>query len=356
MIAQATPSRGVIMKAAILHRKQHLTIETTPDPALQQAGDAVVRVVAAGICGTDLRGFQGLPGPVTGPRCGHEFLGVVEDVGSLVTTLRPGSMVVAPFNFADGTCASCQDGWYNACASGGIFGIDGDGGQAEAVRVPFADANLVAVPLSENDERIPSILSLADTMATGLHAIRTGNVKPGSSIAVVGDGPVGLCAVLAARGSEAAQIILVGRHEDRINQGRLFGATDTFHAHGPDQAEESAEFVRSRTRGIGADVVVECGGSAESQTTALALCRDGGTVSVMGGPPTADMTPAFLRGLTLTGGLTPARAYLPELIEQVMAGTLNPGPIFDMTVPLDDIRVGYETMTARKATKVLVRM
>jgi threonine dehydrogenase-like Zn-dependent dehydrogenase len=344
------------MKAATLHGRHHLTVDTIPDAALREPADAVVRVVAAGICGTDLHGYEGLPGPVQGPRCGHEFLGVIEDVGSEVTTLRPGTMIVAPFNFADGTCSTCQAGLYSACASGGMFGVDGDGAQAEAVRVPFADANLVAVPVDRNDERLPSFLALTDTMTTGLHAVRAGGVGPGSSVAVLGDGPVGLCAVLAAREAGAARIILVGRHESRLRTGRDFGATDTFRAHGTEGAAESIDFVRAATRGIGAAVVVECGGGPQSQTTAFALCRDGGTVCVMGGPPIADVTPVFFRGITLTGGLTPVRAYLPDLVDRVLAGTLNPGSIFDKTVSLDDIESGYQAMKARTATKVLVRL
>ncbi|RSN07168.1 hypothetical protein DMC63_35945 [Streptomyces sp. WAC 05977] len=343
------------MKAAILHGKHALTVETVPDPVLQAPGDAVVRVVVAGICGTDLHGYRGFPGPVTGPRCGHEFVGVVEDIGGEVSTLRPGTMVVAPFNFADGTCSACLAGSHNACAAGGMFGVQGDGAQAEAVRVPFADANLVAVPVDENDERLPSLLTLTDTMATGLHAIRTGRVAPGSSVAVLGDGPVGMCAVLAARDAGAARIILVGRHETRLSKGKEFGATDTFRALGSEGVAESVDFVRTATQGVGADVVVECGGGPQAQDTAFALCRAGGTVCVMGSPPIGDVTPVFLRGITLTGGLTPARAYLPELVERVLAGTLAPGSIFEKSVALDDIVSGYEAMAARAASKVLVQ-
>jgi threonine dehydrogenase-like Zn-dependent dehydrogenase len=236
-----------------------------------------------------------------------------------------------------------------------MFGVDGDGGQAEAVRVPFADANLVEVPADRNDERLPSLLALTDTMATGIHAVRVGGVERGSSVAVLGDGPVGLCAVLAAREAGAGRIILLGRHESRLRSGKLFGATDTFRANRTESVAESVDFVRAATQGTGADVVVECGGSPQTQTTAFALCRDGGVVCVMGGPPIADVTPVFFRGITLTGGLTPVRAYLPDLVERVLAGTLNPGSIFDKTVSLDDIESGYEAMNARTATKVLVR-
>ncbi|MEV6716734.1 alcohol dehydrogenase catalytic domain-containing protein [Lentzea sp. NPDC051208] len=344
------------MKAAILHGKHELTVETVPDAVLQAPGDAIVRVVVAGICGTDLHGYNGLPGPVTGPRCGHEFVGVVEDIGNEVSTLRRGTMVVAPFNFADGTCSACQAGVHNACAAGGMFGVDGDGAQAEAVRVPFADANLVAVPVDQNDERLSSLLALTDTMATGFHAVRTGGVEPGSSVAVLGDGPIGICTVLAAREAGAGRIILVGRHETRLSKGRDFGATDTFRARGPEGVAESIDFVHAATQGLGADVVVECGGGPQTQNTAFALCRAGGTVCVMGSPPLGDVTPVFLRGITLTGGLTPVRAYLPELVERVLAGTLDPGSIFDRTVTLDGIVSGYEEMAARTATKVLVRL
>jgi len=341
------------MKAAILHGPGDVRIEDVPDPRVEQPTDAVVRVIAAGICGTDLRGYAGQPGPVQGPRCGHEFIGVVADVGDEVATLRPGQVVVAPFMFADGACDTCARGLPTSCGAGGMFGVAGDGGQAEAVRVPFADATLVAAPVDEHDERLPALLTLCDVMATGRHAIRRARVAEGATVAVVGDGPVGLCTVLAAHAAGAGRVILLGRHDRRIAVGAGFGATDVVRSRGPQAVQD----VLDLTGGAGVDVAVECVGEADALTTALGVCRDGGTLSLVGGPHGAlDQMACFLRNLTITGGLAPARTYLDDLLGEVLTGRLDPAPVFDLTVPLTDITAGYEAMRTRTATKVLVRI
>ncbi|WP_434445410.1 zinc-binding dehydrogenase [Lentzea sp. E54] len=341
------------MRAAILHGAGHVTVEDVADPVVVDPADAVVRVLVAGICGTDLHGYRGLPGPVTGPRCGHEFIGVVTEVGKDVRTARPGTVVVAPFSFSDGVCDSCTRGFSSSCAVGGMFGVAGDGGQAEAVRVPFADSTLVAVPVEADDERLPALLTLTDVMATGTHAVRSAGVRPSDVVAVVGDGSVGLCTVLAARAAGVERVMLLGRHESRTHIGKLFGATDVLTGR---DLGAAAEFVREHTGGVGADVVVECTAAPPSQELALSICRDGGAVSVTGGPPVADLSATFLRNVRLTGGLTPARTYLPELVEDVLAGRIDPSPVFDRTLPLEQIADGYAAMDARTATKVLVRV
>lgn len=340
------------MRAVILHAPGELSVESVPDPVLEEPTDAVVRVVAAGICGTDLRGLAGHPGPVRGPRCGHEFVGVVADTGSDVRTLRPGEVVVSPFQFSDGVCASCTRGVPSSCRSGGMFGVDAGGGQAEAVRVPFADATLVPVPVDPTDERVPGILALADVMATGVHAVGSAALPERATVAVIGDGAVGLCSVLAARRAGAERIFLFGRHASRLEIGKSFGATDFVTTRGD---EARAAFLDA-TGGAGADLVVDAVGEQEALDTALAVSADGGSVALVGGPHGGvDTVACFLRNITVTGGLAPSRAYLPGLVDDVLAGRIDPSPVFDHVVTLDDAALGYEAMAARTATKVLVQ-
>lgn len=337
------------MLAAILRGPGAVAVEHVPDPRLTGPGDAIVRVLMAGICGTDLRGFRGEPGPFAGPRCGHEFVGVVVETGADVTAVRPGDTVVAPFMYADGDCAPCRRGMPTSCGNAAMWGNDNDGGQAEAVRVPYADATLVHVPMAAGDERLPAVLALADVMATGYHAVRA--VRAGDHVAVIGDGAVGLCAVLAARTAGAERVFLLGRHESRLNIGRAFGATDVVSVRGA----AAVDAVREATVGVGADLVVDAVGEQTALDTGLGLCADGGTLSLVGGPHGAvDPMACFLRNISLSGGLAPARAYLPHLVEQVVAGTLDPSPIFDHTVALADVGKGYALMAERTATKVLV--
>lgn len=342
------------MKAALLTAPGKLVVDEVPEPVLELPTDAVVRIVAAGICGTDLRAYTGRPGPVTGPACGHEFVGVVADIGAEVTTVRRGDLVVAPFMFADGTCAHCVRGLPTSCRSGGMWSVAAGGAQAECIRVPFADGTLVSVPMEERDERIPAVLALADVMATGHHAL-TALDRPGptATVAVLGDGAVGLCAVLAARRAGADRIFLLGRHEARLRIGKTFGATDVVTARGP---EGQAEFLDA-TGGIGADLVVDAVGEQEALDTATAICADGGAISLVGGPHGGmDLMACFLRNITITGGLTPARRYLPELLSLVVEGRMDPGPVFDMTVTLDEAERGYQAMAQRQATKVLIEI
>ncbi|MFD9698147.1 alcohol dehydrogenase catalytic domain-containing protein [Lentzea sp. NPDC059081] len=314
--------------------------------------DVVVRVVASAICESDVRYYRGLEGPAQRQPCGHEFIGVVADIGSEIVGVRRGDMVVAPLAFADGTCGDCARGRHDLCAAGGLFGVAGDGGQAEGVRVPFGDATLVKVPMGEHDERLPSVLALGDVMAAGWHAVSSTRVGPGSVVAVVSDDADGLCAVLAARCAGAERIILVTTSGKRAAIGERFGATDIVVPDG--------EAFRIRRPGgrAGADVVIDCGGDERALSTTLAACRDGGVVSLGAsahlGAGGISRIPDSGRGLTIVGGPAPARAYLPGLLANVVAGRLDPSPIFDHAVPLALVSDGYEAMSTRAAVKVLV--
>ncbi|MGI5170602.1 alcohol dehydrogenase catalytic domain-containing protein [Spirillospora sp. CA-253888] len=329
------------MRAALRDGNGGIRIGQVPDAAVRRPTDAVVRVLLSAVCGTDLHGYQGGPAIPPGPRAGHEFLGMVTDTGTEVRLLQPGDIVLAPFMWADGRCAACRSALPSSCPEGGMWGGDHDGGQAEAVRVPYADATLVRLPVTEDDERLPALLSLADVMVTGLHAVRNANVTDGRDVAVIGDGAVGLCAVLAARRAGAGRVRLLGHHRSRLRLAERFGAEPV-----TDPAE---------VRNVAA--VLECTGSPAGVSTALDVVNDGGVLALVGAPQggIGDLAPIFLRNLTVTGGLTPARALIPMLLDDVLAGRLDPSPIFDCTVALDDIAVAYRAMADRAAIKALIR-
>jgi len=340
---------------ALLHGEHgQVTVGDVPDPAVVSPTDAVVRVLLAGVCGTDPRGLKGLPDIQPGPRAGHEFVGVVEDVGAEVRGLRRGDVVVAPFCWADGTCAPCREGLPTACADGGMWGGEHDGGQGEAVRVPFADATLLRLPVAPDDERLTAFLALADVLPTGEHAVRGARVAPGGTVAVVGDGPVGLCAVLAARRAGAERILLLGRHPARTAVGRAFGATHVVAERGPDAVAR----VRELTDGRGVHSAVDCADSGDAVATAFAAVRDGGAISLVGGTDaaTCDLSQIFVRNLTVTGGITPARALMPALLDAVLKGDLDPSPLFDLTSSLDDAPAAYRAMADRSALKAVIRV
>jgi threonine dehydrogenase-like Zn-dependent dehydrogenase len=347
------------MKAAVLYGPRDLRVDEVPEPTVLTPTDAVVRITASCICGSDLwhyRGFTDKRG-----RIGHEFLGVVEQVGSEVSTVRPGDLVIAPFVISCGVCPPCRGGWPTSCVRGAGWGgpdRDGhlvDGGQGEFARVPLADGTLVAAPVDPDDPRIPALLALSDVMGTGHHAALSAGAGPGATVAVVGDGAVGLCAVLAASRLGAERVILLSTHADRADLGVKFGATDIVAARG----DQAAAAVRDLTDGQGVDGAGECVGTSASWGTALALVRPGGTVGWVGVPhDVKDGLPIwkmFGRNVNVRGGVAPARAYLPDLLPEVLAGTLDPGPIFTDTVTLDDVAAGYRAMDERRAIKVLVR-
>ena len=343
------------MRATVIHGAGDIRVETVPDTKILHATDAVVRIVNACICGSDLWPYRSMPASEHGERIGHEFLGVIEGIGTDVEGFKPGDVVLAPFVWSDGTCDFCHEGLQTSCRHGGMWARNGiDGGQGEAVRVPQADGTLVKLPVGEDSALLASLLALSDVYPTGYHCARTAKVNPRTTVTVIGDGAVGLSAVLSAKRLGAERIILMGRHKDRTDLGLEFGATDIVSERGA----EGVERVRELTGGDGTHTVLECVGLVEAVETAFAVVRDGGTVSRVGAPQ-YDQVPmdfgVFLRNVTLTGGVAPARAYIPELLPDVLDGKVEPGRVFDRTVTLDDIAYGYQAMVDRTALKVLVR-
>jgi len=344
------------MRATVMHGAGDVRVETVPDARLIEPTDALVAVTRAAICGSDLWPYRTMEPSETGRRMGHEFIGVVEAVGADVRTVKAGDVVVAPFLVSDGTCVFCREGLPTSCLHGGRYGSDGvDGGQGEAVRVPQADGTLVALPVGADDPLMPSLLTLSDVMATGHHAALAARVGPGKTVAVVGDGAVGLCGVIAARRLGAERVIILGRHPDRIALAREFGATDVVSGRG----DEAVERVRELTGGLGAHSVLECVGLEESTRTALGIARPGGAVGRVGLPQGESIpksVPAFFDNLTIAGGPAPARAYMEELLPDVLEGRIEPGRVFDRATTLDGVPDGYRAMDEREAIKVLIRL
>ena len=328
-------------------------IEDVPDAHLIESTDALVRVTRAAVCGSDLWPYTQMEQSDAGRRMGHEFIGVVEAVGDDVRTVKVGDLVVSPFLWSDGTCVFCREGLPSSCLHGGRYGSDDvDGGQGEAVRVPQADGTLVVLPVERDDALMPSLLTLSDVMGTGHHAAVEARVTPGSTAAVVGDGAVGLCGVIAAKRLGAEQIIVLGRHADRIALAREFGATDIVSERG----DEAVERVRELTDGRGAHSVLECVGLEQAVVTALEIARPGGAVGRVG-VPQDDATPtgiAFWKNVSVGGGPAPARAYIEELLPDVLEGRIEPGRVFDRTGSLDDVPDGYRAMNERESIKFLI--
>jgi threonine dehydrogenase-like Zn-dependent dehydrogenase len=348
------------MQATLIHGTRDIRVEEVPDPTLVVPTDALVRVVAACVCGSDLWPYRGVQEVHTPRRIGHEFVGIVEEVGADVRTLRPGQFVIAPFVISDGTCANCQNGLQTSCLQGGGWGWKGqdghlaDGGQGEWVRVPLADGTLVATPQVPDDALIPSLLTLSDVMGTGHHAALAGGVTKGSTVAVVGDGAVGLCAVLASARLGAERIVAFSRHADRQALARQFGATDIVSERGND----GAAAVKALFGGIGPDAVLECVGTKESMQQALDTVRPGGRVGFVGVPSggsEVNIGQMFGSNIGVLGGVAPVRNYLPELLSDVLAGELNPGPVFDLELPLSQAPEAYAAMDERRAVKTLLR-
>ncbi|MEH1057586.1 zinc-dependent alcohol dehydrogenase family protein [Micromonospora sp. CPCC 206171] len=345
------------MRATVIHGPNDIRVEEVPDAAVRHPTDAVVRVVTACICGSDLWAYRGVASRQPGQRIGHEFLGVVEATGADVTSVRAGDLVVAPFVWSDGVCDFCREGLPTSCPHSGFWGEPGsDGGQGEAVRVPYADGTLVKLPAeAAGDERLlTALLALSDVMSTGHHAALAARVRPGVTVAVVGDGAVGLCGVLAARRLGAEQIIALGRHTARTDIARAFGATDVV----AERGDAAVAAVRELTKGHGAHAVLEAVGTEESMRTAISIARDGGAVGYVGvphgGSAGVDIRQMFGRNVALGGGVAPARAYIPELLADVLDGTIDPSPVFDRTVTLDGVPDGYRAMDERTALKVRI--
>jgi threonine dehydrogenase-like Zn-dependent dehydrogenase len=343
------------MLATLIYGAGDVRVEDVPDPVLKEPTDAIVRVLRSCICGSDLWPYGSMPATANGRRIGHEFLGVVEELGSDVSGLKAGDVVVAPFVWADNTCDFCQEGLQTSCRHGGQWGAPGlDGGQGEAVRVPQAQGTLVKLPVGEDSRLLPSLLTLSDVFSTGHHCAVTAGVGPRTTVTVIGDGAVGLSAVLAAKRLGAERIILMGRHKDRTDLGREFGATDIVAERGDEGVEKASEL----TGGDGTHTALECVGLKPAIETAFGVVRDGGTVSRVGAPQYPDV-PAdfgvFMRNITLTGGVAPARAYIEELLPDVLDGRIQPGRVFDHTIGLDEVPDGYRAMANREALKVLIR-
>jgi len=343
------------MRATVLYGAGDVRVENVPDARLIEPTDALVTVSRACICGSDLWPYK-LMEPVEPPRrMGHEAIGVVEAVGSGVRTLKVGDVVVMPFAYSDGTCVFCHEGLHTSCIGGGFFGtVEIPGAQAEAVRVPLADGTLVVLPVGADDALMPSLLTLSDVMGTGHHAARAAKVGRGKTVAVIGDGAVGLCAVIATRRLGAERIIFLGRHPDRIALAQTFGATDIVSERG----EEAVARVRALNGGFGVHSVLECVGTDQAMRTAIGIVRPGGAVGRVGVPhyeaiPASE--PAFYNNVTISGGPAPVRGYIAELLPDVLEGRIEPGRVFDRVMGLGEVPDGYRAMNERKAIKVMVK-
>lgn len=330
-------------------------VEDVPDPILKDPTDAVVRVLRSCICGSDLWPYRSMPAGEHGQRMGHEFLGVIEDTGADVPGLKSGDLVVAPFVWSDGTCDFCREGLPTSCRHGGQWGHDLDGGQGEAVRVPQAQGTLVKLPGAADEALLPSLLTLSDVFCTGHHAAVSARVGPRTTVTVIGDGAVGLCAVLAARRLGAERIILMGAHSGRTDLGREFGATDVV----PERGDEGVANVRDLTGGDGTHAVLECVGTRSAIEMSVGVVRDGGVIGRVGAAQYDEVPLGFgtiMRNVGVAGGVAPARAYIDELLPDVLEGTIQPGRVFDRTIGLDEVPDGYRAMASREALKVIINL
>jgi threonine dehydrogenase-like Zn-dependent dehydrogenase len=342
------------MRATIMYRAGDVRVENVPDATIKELTDAVVRVTRACICGSDLWPYKDMQPVEGGRRMGHEAIGMVEAVGKSVSRIKVGDFVIMPFAFSDGTCDFCHEGLQTSCVRGGFFGMQADGAQAEALCIPQADGTLYALPGRGDEALTASLLSLSDVMGTGHHAALGARVSRGKRVAVVGDGAVGLCGVIAAKRLGAEQIIILGRHPDRISLAQRFGATDVVSERG----DTAKARVRELTGGFGVHSVLECVGSASSMQTALDIVRPGGAIGRVGVPhyeviPAAQTT--FYNNVTVSGGPAPVRAYIEQLLPDVMEGRIEPGLVFDRVVGIDQVPDGYRAMDARESIKVMVQ-
>ena len=343
------------MRATVMFGAGDVRIENVADARVIEPTDALVTVTRACICGSDLWPYKSMEQSDTGRVMGHEAIGVVESVGSDIRAIKAGDLVVMPFAYSDGACVFCHEGLHTSCVHGGFFGTEEvAGAQAEAVRVPLADGTLYVLPVGRDDALMPSLLTLSDVMGTGHHAAVTARVSPGKTVAVIGDGAVGLCGVIAARRLGAEQIIILGSHADRIAHAREIGATDVVSERG----DEAVERVRELTGGFCAHSVLECVGTEQAMLTAISIARPGGAVGRVGVPnyemiPASE--PAFYNNVTVGGGPAPVRAYIEELLPDVLDGRIEPGRVFDRVVGLDEVPDGYRAMNDREAIKVMVK-
>ena len=337
------------MRATTIHGPREIQVSDVPDPTIEAPTDAIVKVVAGCICGSDLWPYRGENDITPGDTIGHECVGVVEEVGSAVTSFTPGDFVIVPFDHCDNTCAHCRAGAQNACVNLGFT----SSGQAEYARVTQAEGSLVKTDGMPDDALVPSLLTLADVFPTGYHAAVSARVAPGGTAVVVGDGAVGLFGVLSASIRGAERVIAMSRHEPRQEIARAFGATDII----AERDQAAVDAVMELTDGVGADSVLECVGTDQAMKTAFKVARPGSTVGFVGVPHGVELPlrRMFTQNIGLAGGMAPTRKYMPELLERVLAGGIDPGLVFDLTVPLDDVAEGYRAMDERRAVKVLVR-
>jgi threonine dehydrogenase-like Zn-dependent dehydrogenase len=345
--------------ATMIHAPGDIRVEELPHPEILNPTDAVVRVVAACVCGSDLWPYRGVRPTKTPHGIGHELVGVVEAVGEDVKTVKPGDFVISPFSISDGTCVNCRNGWTQACEHGtGFGGNDGfglpvTGAQSQFVRMPYADGTLIATPEMPSDDLVPHLLTLADVMCTGHHAAVSAEVGPGKSVVVVGDGAVGLSGVLAAARLGAERIIIMSRHEDRQKLAVEFGATDVV----AERGEEGIAKIKELLGGL-ADCALECVGTKESMDQALHVLRPGGHLGYVGVPaggPELPLRYLFETNIHVAGGIAPAHTYIPELLPEVLDGRLKPGKVFDLELPLSEAAEAYRAMDERRAIKVLLR-
>ena len=344
------------MRATIMYRAGDVRVENVPDATIVNPTDALVRITRACICGSDLWPYKDMEPTKNGRRMGHEAIGVVESVGAEVRKVKKGDFVVMPFAFSDGNCPFCQEGLQTSCVHGGFFGFtEGVGGaQAEAIRIPQADGTLFVLPTREDNALVASLLTLSDVMGTGHHAAVTAKVSRGKKVAVIGDGAVGLCGVIAAKRLGAEQIIMLGRHPDRIALAKAFGATDIVSERG----HEAVERVRKSAGGFGVHSVLECVGTEQAMHTAIGITRPGGAVGRVGVPhypgiPASDA--AFFSNITVSGGPAPVRSYIAELLPDVLEGRIQPGRVFDRIIGIAEVPDGYRAMDKREAIKVMVK-
>ncbi|MFI6287466.1 alcohol dehydrogenase catalytic domain-containing protein [Streptomyces sp. NPDC051018] len=344
------------MRATYMYGPGDVRVEEAPEPRIVEPTDALVRITLACVCGSDLHPYHSMDKTDEGVPMGHEFLGIVEETGPEVTGLKKGDFVVSPFAFADNTCAICRDGFQTACPHGGFYGVGGmDGAQAEAIRVPQAAGTLVRLPPDPDAALLPSLLALSDVYLTGYHAAHMGGVSEGKTVTVIGDGAVGLSAVLASARRGAERIILMGRHKDRTDLGRAWGAGEVV----AERGEEGVARVRELTGGEGSHVVLEAVGLMPAYEQAYRIVRPGGIISRVGVPQYEEAPVGFGslfgKNAGLTGGPAPVRAYIEEAVPDVLEGRIEPGRVFDAEVTLDEVADAYRRMDTRANLKVMVR-
>jgi len=337
------------MHATVLYGPRDVRFEERAEPKILKPTDAIIRLSVTCVCGSDLWPYRGIQAVTEPQAMGHEYCGIVEEVGSAVKTVKPGQFVIGSFCISDNTCPNCQVGYQSGCQNLEFM----TGAQAPYARVPLADGTLVATPEIPSNDLLPSLLAVSDVLGTGWFAAGAANVKPGSTVVVVGDGAVGLLGVLSAKQMGAERIIAMSRHESRQKLAREFGATDIVRERG----EEGIARIKELTKGIGADSTLECVGSLESMMQAIRSTRPGGSVGFVGVPHDAllDLQPVFFSLVRLHGGPAPVRHYLPNLIKLVLDGRIKPGKVFDLILPLDQVADGYRAMDERRAIKTLLR-